>query len=104
MKGQIVADFLAAHPIPADSPLNDLFPDEHVSSVRNQNSLSIPSKKIPLHVTIQTRPVLLPPVEKSINSISTPTDKKDWRQDLIDYLQKGILPQDHSLAYQRALS
>ncbi|XP_020598499.1 uncharacterized protein LOC110038079 [Phalaenopsis equestris] len=30
VKGQALAEFLAAHPIPADSPLNDDFPDEHL--------------------------------------------------------------------------
>ncbi|XP_028547905.1 uncharacterized protein LOC114578685, partial [Dendrobium catenatum] len=34
VKGQAVADFLAAHPLPADSPLNDDLPDEQIKSLR----------------------------------------------------------------------
>ncbi|XP_020694323.1 uncharacterized protein LOC110108149 [Dendrobium catenatum] len=34
VKGQAVADFLEAHPLPADSPLNDDLPDEQVMSLR----------------------------------------------------------------------
>ena len=30
IKGQALADFLAAHPLPADSPLNDDLPDEQI--------------------------------------------------------------------------
>lgn len=30
VKGQALADFLAAHPVPADSPLSEDFPDEEV--------------------------------------------------------------------------
>ncbi|PKU60192.1 RNA-directed DNA polymerase [Dendrobium catenatum] len=33
VKGQALADFLAAHPIPADSPLNDDLPDEQIMQV-----------------------------------------------------------------------
>ncbi|XP_020596670.1 uncharacterized protein LOC110036537 [Phalaenopsis equestris] len=33
VKGQALAEFLAAHPIPADSPLNDDFPDEHLMTI-----------------------------------------------------------------------
>ena len=33
IKGQALADFLAAHPLPADSPLNDDLPDEPVMSL-----------------------------------------------------------------------
>ncbi|KAI0494874.1 hypothetical protein KFK09_025020 [Dendrobium nobile] len=38
VKGQALADFLASHPIPADSPLNDDLPDELVMSVEEQES------------------------------------------------------------------
>ncbi|PKU61385.1 hypothetical protein MA16_Dca026414 [Dendrobium catenatum] len=34
VKGQAVADFLAAHPLPADSPLNDNLPNEQIMSLR----------------------------------------------------------------------
>ncbi|PKU59891.1 hypothetical protein MA16_Dca028303 [Dendrobium catenatum] len=37
MKGQAVADFLAAHPLPADSPLNDDLPDEQIMSLRESD-------------------------------------------------------------------
>lgn len=36
IKGQAVADFLAAHPIPAESPLNDDLPDEQIMSLEEQ--------------------------------------------------------------------
>ncbi|KAI0498537.1 hypothetical protein KFK09_019425 [Dendrobium nobile] len=34
VKGQDVADFLAAHPLPVDSPLNDDLPNEQIMSLR----------------------------------------------------------------------
>ncbi|XP_028548815.1 uncharacterized protein LOC114579170 [Dendrobium catenatum] len=34
LKGQAVADFLALHPLPADSPLNDDLPDEQIMRLR----------------------------------------------------------------------
>ncbi|PKU71890.1 hypothetical protein MA16_Dca018496 [Dendrobium catenatum] len=37
VKGQAVADFLAAHPLPADSPLNDDLPDEQIMSLRESD-------------------------------------------------------------------
>ncbi|XP_020598323.1 uncharacterized protein LOC110037923 [Phalaenopsis equestris] len=36
-KGQILADFLAAHPLPAEAPLNDNLPDEQVLNVESPN-------------------------------------------------------------------
>ncbi|XP_028548535.1 uncharacterized protein LOC114579037, partial [Dendrobium catenatum] len=36
IKDQVVADFLAAHPIPAESPLNDDLPDEQIMSLEEQ--------------------------------------------------------------------
>ncbi|XP_020704959.1 uncharacterized protein LOC110115892 [Dendrobium catenatum] len=38
VKGQALADFLASHPIPADSPINDNLPDELVMNVEEQES------------------------------------------------------------------
>ncbi|PKU82912.1 hypothetical protein MA16_Dca006210 [Dendrobium catenatum] len=38
VKGQALADFLAAHPIPAGSPLNDDLPDEQIMSLDNHES------------------------------------------------------------------
>ncbi|XP_020695005.1 uncharacterized protein LOC110108627 [Dendrobium catenatum] len=37
VKGQALADFLAAHPIPVDSPLNDDLPDEQIMQVEEEN-------------------------------------------------------------------
>ncbi|XP_020681914.1 uncharacterized protein LOC110099169 [Dendrobium catenatum] len=39
VKGQALADFLAAHPIPADSPLNDDLPDEQIIQVKEDEKL-----------------------------------------------------------------
>ncbi|KAI0519707.1 hypothetical protein KFK09_007166 [Dendrobium nobile] len=38
VKGQAVADFLAAHPLPAESPLNDDLPDEQIMSLKEPNN------------------------------------------------------------------
>ena len=40
IKGQALADFLAAHPLPADSPLNDELPDKQIFSRYNDRSRS----------------------------------------------------------------
>ncbi|XP_028557328.1 uncharacterized protein LOC114581406 [Dendrobium catenatum] len=37
VKGQAVAEFLAAHPLPAESPLNDDLPDEQIMSLRESD-------------------------------------------------------------------
>ncbi|XP_020598333.1 uncharacterized protein LOC110037933, partial [Phalaenopsis equestris] len=37
VKGQVLADFLAAHPLPAESPLNDDLPDEQIMSLEIPN-------------------------------------------------------------------
>ncbi|XP_028556490.1 uncharacterized protein LOC110113045 [Dendrobium catenatum] len=39
VKGQVLADFLAAHPIPADSPLNDDLPNEQIMNVEEEEML-----------------------------------------------------------------
>ncbi|XP_020676621.2 uncharacterized protein LOC110095423 [Dendrobium catenatum] len=39
VKGQALADFLAAHPIPADSPLNDDLPDEQIMQVEENEKV-----------------------------------------------------------------
>ncbi|KAI0512212.1 hypothetical protein KFK09_012850 [Dendrobium nobile] len=41
VKGQVLADFLAAHPIPADSPLNDDLPDEQIMNVEEEEMLRV---------------------------------------------------------------
>ena len=38
IKGQALADFLAAHPLPADSPLNDELPDEQIFRVEDEQA------------------------------------------------------------------
>lgn len=38
VKGQVVADFVAAHPILTGSPLNEDLPDEQVMSLEEQGS------------------------------------------------------------------
>jgi hypothetical protein len=38
MKGQALADFLAAHPIPNDFPIDDGLPDEEVFTTTIGNS------------------------------------------------------------------
>lgn len=38
VKGQALADFLAAHPLPAESPFNDDLPDEQIMSLGEQDN------------------------------------------------------------------
>ncbi|NAU33239.1 reverse transcriptase-like protein, partial [Klebsiella pneumoniae] len=38
VKGQALADFLAAHPIPAESPLNDDLPDEQIITLEDHKT------------------------------------------------------------------
>lgn len=39
VKGQALADFLAAHAVPADSPLNDDLPDEQILVIEEKEKL-----------------------------------------------------------------
>lgn len=41
VKGQALADFLAAHPVPADSPLSEDFPDEEVMMTEYKHPLEM---------------------------------------------------------------
>ncbi|XP_028551816.1 uncharacterized protein LOC110108077 [Dendrobium catenatum] len=41
VKGQVLTDFLAAHPIPADSPVNDDLHDEQIMNVEEEEMLRV---------------------------------------------------------------
>ncbi|PKU60022.1 putative mitochondrial protein [Dendrobium catenatum] len=63
VKGQALADFLAAHPIPADSPLNVDLPDEQIMQVEENERL--PFWKMYFDGALSIRPVRPPNIARA---------------------------------------
>ncbi|GFY81152.1 hypothetical protein Acr_01g0009610 [Actinidia rufa] len=121
-KGQALADFLAAHPVPADSPLSEDFPDEEVMMTEYKHPLEMyfdgASREDGagagvVFVSPEHPPSLrrLAPSMMEIQEDAGPSSNlvsvyeveiDDWRQPIVDFLQYGRLP-EVSMGYEAEL-
>ncbi|GFS28521.1 hypothetical protein Acr_07g0007690 [Actinidia rufa] len=119
---QALADFLAAHPVPADSPLSEDFPDEEVMMTEYKHPLEMyfdgASREDGagagvVFVSPEHPPSLrrLAPSMMEIQEDAGPSSNlvsvyeveiDDWRQPIVDFLQYGRLP-EVSMGYEAEL-